>query len=179
MKALFSALLAAILAVFAFFGNLFNPPKPPQPPVESTTSVVATTAPLPASETFAFTLESIQALGLTVYEETITTVNSYPTTYVRTWTGVRVKDVLTAMGANMSRLNSGSTLHVTTTDNFMPDNSFDYAVIMSDLTLLSWYYVQTAPNASSSTATIPRFVPGSTGNHALLISNACALTITY
>ena len=199
-KTIISWITAIVLAIVGFFGGLFGigDKKPPEP-TAPTTAVTApatteepTTEPvteeptteeptepeLPASQTFQITLAGIQALGLEVYECPVVSLNSVGTSTNRVYTGVRVKDVLEALGANIAAINEDSTLTMTTTDNF-PAPEFDYDIIISDLTLLAWTEL-TLPSTTKP-YTVPRFCPcGTTGvNEPLFIKQVNSITITY
>jgi len=183
LRAILSWLVAGVMAVLSFFGGLFGiggGDKPeatvPQPttaivqPTEAPTTTQPTT--LPASQTFSFTVESLQELGLTPHTLTMHSTDSIGREFTRVYTGVIVKEVLNAMGADISRLNSGSTLRVTASDG--ANLTYDYSVIISDLTLLAWDMDGSAQNP-------PRFAPGSTTgvNHALFVQRVVSLTVNY
>lgn|GEM_PF-2750204 len=116
---------------------------------KATTTAKATS---PKSQTWNISEASLKALGLQTYSYTIKTVNSVGTEKNRTFTGVRLKDVLLALGADLSVLSSSATLTMTTTDDYAAP-TYSRALILDDKTILAW--------AEDGTAIPLRMCPGS------------------
>jgi len=118
-KSIGAFIVAGLVAIFSFFNfslpGWLNEYTTPEPTTSST--IITTTEPTTkAPKTFTVSAASIKALGLNEVTKTVTTLNSFGTVKSYDVTGPTLKDVLGALGADMSAINSKSVLQVKCTD---------------------------------------------------------------
>jgi len=146
-KNFWAGFVAVIVAILSFFGIRIGAGDPPPVTTTTTTAVVSTTK---APQTWSVNLAIIQALGLPEVTKTVTTQNSFGTIKSYAAQGPKLKDVLTALGADMSALNSRSVLQVKCTDPSDPASAdYNYFLIGSDDSVF-------ALSVGGSTADAPR-----------------------
>jgi len=135
-KSIWAFIVAGLVAIFAFFNiNLpgwLNEYTTTEPTTYSTITTIE------ASRTFTVSAASIKALGLSEVTKTVTTLNSFGTVKAYDVTGPTLKDVLGALGADMSAVNSKSVLQVKCTDPSDPaEASYSYFLINSGDTIFA------------------------------------------
>jgi len=168
IKIFIAGLIAVVIAVFAFFNIRVNPPGP----VDPTATVQASSHPAkPASQTFTFTMADLEAFGLQDYTEVMDYENSYGTIEQRTYVGWRLKDVLGALGADLSALDGGSTLLAVAADDV--EVTYGYGLIVSDVTLLAFI------NEKGAQLTVPRLCTGDNYIAGMWLKDVVSLTVNY
>ena len=165
MQAILAGFMAFFCTVGCFFFGFFGL----ECPIVDTDGTVIVQE---AKRDFNISKSGVQSLGLTVRTQTITTEDSIGRVKVRVFIGVRVSDVLQAMGADMNRIGERSTLRVVTADG--GSYSYDHAIFMNDKTLLSWQEDNDIFNTL-------RFSPGATSgqNAYLFMKEVASFTLTY
>jgi len=110
----------------------------------STTTTTATTATTTTTQrqtlaprTFAISPASVQAMGLSNVSKTVTTLNDFGTIKSYEITGPRLKDVLAALGADMSAINNRSVLKVVDNGSKPSSADFNSFLINSNDTILA------------------------------------------
>ena len=130
-RQIWAFIVAAIVAVLSFFNintGWINPPVTTTAPTTTTTQ--ATTK---APQTFTVSVAAIQALGLSEVSITVTTLNSFGTVKSYAIVGPKLKDVLAALGADMTAVNANSVLQVKCTDPSDPASAdYNYFLINSN-----------------------------------------------
>ena len=159
-KNVWAAIAAAIIAILSFFGIKGGDCLQPDRTTTTTTAIVTTTTTAATTTTtevttkapaqFTITPAQIEALNLDDITREVKTINSFGNPKYYSAVGPVLKDVLEALGADMSAINSGSTLTASCTD---PDDSasatIDSYMILNDDTVL-------ALTVGGSTADAPR-----------------------
>ncbi|MCL2023123.1 MAG: hypothetical protein FWG82_01990 [Oscillospiraceae bacterium] len=139
-----------------------------RPPATTTTSA----APKPATLSIDINLAKIQGLGLASHTYKITTTDSINRVKTRDFTGVRVRDVLAALGADMSRITKNSTLHAIANDGV--SYTYPYGEFMDDRALFSWQEDNTVFD------TVRISPGGTTGQNAFkFVKDAAKITLMY
>ena len=87
----------------------------------------------------------------------------------RSYTGVRLKDFLTAQGVPVSSLRG---VTIRTSDTRMPDTPLSTAVVLSDNTLLAW-------TEDGSALPAPRLCPGDSSHAGDYIKFVTTIILTY
>jgi len=152
---LLAYLVAALLAFFSLFISNWGNPVDPEAP---------TTAARPESQSFTVSLAGVQALGLPTQSGVYSYLNSFGTVETRNYSGVRLEEVLEALGAKMYVLNSGSTVRVTSSDG--ASAVYTYAMLLEYKTILAF-------DGSSLRAVVDG------AEAAMWIKNVVTLTVNY
>ena len=125
----------------------------------TTTTKPTTTTAKPQAWTQTVTMAQLQALGCTPYQNIeIHSYNSYGTFKPYIINGYRLKDILQALGANMSAITSSSTLLTTASDG----NKTPIAgnLITANATYLAMEYAESHnPGDAKSSTKTPRLFP--------------------
>ncbi|MCL2107168.1 MAG: molybdopterin-dependent oxidoreductase [Oscillospiraceae bacterium] len=139
-----------------------------------TTTKSTTAATLPQIPAFSITVKgggktqtftSADAAKLSVLTKTMTTVNSYGTVTNYSFTGVRVRDILSACGISVP---SGAVLLVTSADTYTAELSYD--LITAEDTLLAW-------KDRGDTLVPPRMAPRGSRNSALYVKEVASIEL--
>ena len=104
----------------------------------TTTTTTTTTAATKAPRTWTISLSTIRALGLAEVRKTVTTLNSFGTIKSYDISGPKLKDVLAALGADMSAINGRSTLKAICGNPSDPASAdYNYFLINSNDSILA------------------------------------------
>ncbi|MCL2023126.1 MAG: molybdopterin-dependent oxidoreductase [Oscillospiraceae bacterium] len=156
-KSIISWIITGLIAIAVFLGNTFGVEV--SLPEISTTAPTVTTERVPNREaqTFPIDMDLINDLvdnhGLEVhtYNMTVTFINGISTN--RDFTGVRLRDILEAIGADMAAMDSHTTLQALAEDGAVM--TYAYSSFMDDKTLIAWM------ENDEYTTDAPRLCPGS------------------
>jgi len=166
-KNIWAGIMAFFIAILSFFGiKVGDRPQPDHTTTAPATTITATTtttttttAATTAPWTSTFTAAQLQALGCTPYQNIeIHSYNSYGTFKPYIINGYRLKDILQALGADISAITSSSTLLTTANDG----NKTPIAgnLLTADETYLAMEYAESHnPGAAKSSTKTPRLFP--------------------